>query len=168
MLFSFRMMSPATALLIVLGSFAAAADTPPPGQPAADTTDNKPVAAVPTVPGRDWPLFRGDPRSTGVAQTTLPDQPVLLWQHEVPKSSFEATPAIVAGTVFIGDLDGTVHALNLLDGKLKWTYKSNAGFMASPAVAGGRVYLGDIDGQLLLPGCRHRQTGLGFCQRSRD
>ena len=49
------------------------------------------LAAEAADPGRDWPLFRGDSRSTGVARTTLPDQPVLLWTYQVPKGSFEGT-----------------------------------------------------------------------------
>ncbi len=91
-------------------------------------------AAEPAEPGRDWPLFRGDPRSTGVAQTSLADQLAVLWKYPVPKGSFEGTPAIVDGVVYLGDLDGTVFALELATGKLKWTFKTDSGFMASPAV----------------------------------
>ena len=79
------------------------------GEPVAAVGDGQPAPAAASVEaGRDWPLFRGDPRSTGVAQTTLPDQPSLLWKYQVPKGSFEGTPAIVDGVVYIGDLDGSV------------------------------------------------------------
>lgn len=103
--------------------------------------------SVAADPADDWPLFRGDSRSTGVARTTLPDQPALLWKYEVPKGSFEGTPVIAGGVVYIGDLDGTLYALELTTGQLKWKHTTESGFMASPAVRDGLVYLGDMDGQ---------------------
>src|SRR5260221_11284813 len=37
---------------------------------------------------RNWPLARGDALGTGVARSSLPDNPELLWKFEVPKGSF--------------------------------------------------------------------------------
>ncbi len=127
------------------------------GEPAGGVADG-PLAHATAAgdPGRDWPLFRGDPRSTGVARTTLPDQPVMLWKHQVPKGSFEGTPAIVDGVVYIGDLDGSLYALQLATGEPKWTYKTESGFMASPAVRNGLLYIGDIDGRFR---CLEAATG---------
>ena len=94
----------------------------------------------------DWPLFRGDPQSTGVAPAALPESLELLWKYTVPKGAFEGTPAIVGGQVYVGDLDGAVYALDLAAGELRWQQKIESGFMASPAVRDGRLYLGDFDG----------------------
>ena len=95
-----------------------------------------------------WPLFRGDSYATGVAASTLPDQLELLWRFEVPQGAFEATAVIFNDTVFIGDLDGTLFALNLSDGTKVWEYKTKSGFPASPAYANGRIIVGDYDGNL--------------------
>ena len=50
------------------------------------------------------PLSRGDELATGVAKTTLPDKPQVLWKFSTGKNSVEATPAIVDGIVYIGDM----------------------------------------------------------------
>ncbi len=104
-------------------------------------------APVPTSDARTWPLFRGDPQSRGVAVSTLPEKLALLWQFPVKNGAFEGTPAIVDGVVYIGDLDGSVFALNLADGQKKWEYETDSCFIAPPAVRAGRLYIGDIDGR---------------------
>lgn len=104
---------------------------------------------VPTkAAGRDWPIFRGDRIATGVAKGTLPDKLDVVWKFEVENGAFEGTPAILDGVVYIGDLDGEVHALDLKNGKKKWTYETDSGFIASAAVKDGLLYVGDFDGRL--------------------
>src|SRR5262245_33400480 len=51
----------------------------------------------------DWSVFRGNATATGVADGSLPDNPQFLWKYTVPKGSFEATPIVVDGVVYIGD-----------------------------------------------------------------
>ena len=113
----------------------------------------RPTAATAT---RDWPLFRGDPLSSGVARTTLPDQPELLWKYEVKDGAFDSTAAIADGVVYIGDLDGKLYAIDLVSGKEIWSQKFEAGFIASPAVKNGFLYLGDMDGKCY---CIDAKTG---------
>lgn len=95
----------------------------------------------------DWPMFRGDSQSTGVARSKLPNDLELLWKFAVPKGAFEGTPAIVAGVVYIGDLDGSLYALDLATGEQKWVQKLEGGFTASPAVRDGLIFIGDYDGR---------------------
>ncbi len=95
---------------------------------------------------RNWPLFRGDSQARGIAQTELPENLDLLWQYEVPRGAFDGTPIIVEGVVYIGDLDGVLHALDMKDGTKRWEFKNDIGFTAAPAVRDDRVYIGDIDG----------------------
>jgi outer membrane protein assembly factor BamB len=122
---------------------------------AADPADKAPAAApqapaaAPQAPAEKaaWPLFRGDAQATGVAKSTLPEKPALLWKFTVEKGAFEGTAAIVDGVAYIGDLDGTLYALDLSTGEKKWEFKTEAGFNTSPAVRDGLVYIGDIDGK---------------------
>ncbi len=93
-----------------------------------------------------WPLFRGNPRSTGVATTTLPENLVELWKFEVTDGSFESTAAIVNGVVYLGDFNGQLFALDLQTGEKKWQTPLGIGFSASPAVNEGRIFIGDLDG----------------------
>ena len=110
--------------------------------------DSSPAAnAVPAKTSKDWPLFRGDPLSSGVAHTTLPDKPDLLWKYVVKDGAFDSTAAIADGVVYIGDLDGKLYAIDLVSGKEIWSQKFEAGFIAAPAVKNGFLYLGDMDGK---------------------
>ena len=95
-----------------------------------------------------WPMFRGNSLATGVAKSGLPTNLELLWRYEVPKGAFEGTPAIVEGVVYLGDLDGSLFALDLQTGQELWKYTTDSGFPASPAVRDRKVYLGDYDGRL--------------------
>jgi outer membrane protein assembly factor BamB len=105
----------------------------------------------------DWPLFRGNPQSTGVASGDLPERLEVLWRYRVEKGAFEGTPAIVDDTVYLGDLDGRVFAINLADGKLRWQREfEDSGFVASPSVHDGRVFIGDYYGMFY---CLDAATG---------
>jgi outer membrane protein assembly factor BamB len=116
--------------------------------PAAAPAARAPQAGAPAQPGKNWPLFRGDALSTGVAQGTLPANLSLLWKFEVENGAFEGTAAIVDGVAFIGDLDGKVYAFKLADGTKVWEYTVDSGFPSSPAVQDGQLYIGDYDGRL--------------------
>ena len=97
---------------------------------------------------KDWPIFRGDTLANGVAGSPLAERPEVLWRFEVPEGAFEGTAAIVDGVVYLGDLDGSLYALNLSDGTERWKYEIDGGFPSSPAVRDGRIYIGDYDGWL--------------------
>ena len=98
----------------------------------------------------NWPFFRGDAKSTGVARTQLPEQPDVLWEYKVTNGAFESTPAIVqcgdTKVVYIGDLDGSLLALDLDTGKKIWEFKVEIGFVTGPAIKDDHIYIGDIDG----------------------
>jgi outer membrane protein assembly factor BamB len=105
-----------------------------------------------------WPLGRGNALADGVAKTTLPEQPEVVWKVTIEKGAFDGTPVIADGVVYLGDMDGKVYAWNLADGRELWTYKVESGFIASPAIRipspqpspkgrGGILYIGDIDGK---------------------
>jgi len=137
-----------------------AANDSDPARPAANAAVGKDAgndnAAPPQQAGRNWPLFRGDSQSSGVARTTLPANPELLWQFKVKDGGFESTAAIVDGVVYIADLDGVVYALRLADGSKLWSRKVAFSFNASPSVRDGRIYIGDIDGRFY---CLDAKTG---------
>lgn len=107
-----------------------------------------------------WPMFRGGPRQTGVATCDLPEKPVVLWQFKTGDVIL-STAAIVEQVVYFGCDNGTLYALNLADGSVKWqTYTSpstqpasapasqpiRAAIQSSPTVHGDLVLFGDQDG----------------------
>ena len=85
-----------------------------------------------SLPDR-WSVSRGDPGSQGVSPSKLSQQPKLLWEHSISTTSFETTPIIVDGHVYLGDLDGEFYALDLLNGKELWKDKSESGYVAAAA-----------------------------------
>ena len=96
-------------------------------KPKADKKDKSTESTTKASAG-DWPLFRGNSKSTGVAKSKLPDKLDILWKHEVKKGAFESAPVVIESdgkrTVYIGDLDGTLLALDLETGKPAWKFKS--------------------------------------------
>lgn len=105
-----------------------------------------------TAEAANWPLYRGNSLATGVAKSSLADEPELLWKFPVKEGAFEATAVIHDGLVFVGDLDGVFYALDLKDGTEKWRFKGETGFNAAAAVrratkeTGALVYVGDMHG----------------------
>src|SRR5262249_40382834 len=92
----------------------------------------------------DWPIFRGNPRQTGIAEEKLPDSLTVRWKIKL-NDSIEAAAAIVDGTVYVGSLGEPLYAPDLKDGREKWKYK--AGPIKAPAsYHDGAVYVGNEDG----------------------
>jgi outer membrane protein assembly factor BamB len=50
--------------------------------------------------------------------------------------------------VFVGDLEGVLHAVGVADGKARWTFKTGAEIKSSPVVVGDRVLIGSYDAHL--------------------
>src|SRR5262245_38009833 len=107
--------------------------------------DDTPARSAPIEQSAmSWPLGRGNAMAEGVAKTSLPDQPDVVWKLTIDKGAFDGTPVIADGVVYIGDMDGKVYAWNLADGTERWTYKVESGFIAAPAIRGGLLFIGDI------------------------
>lgn len=88
------------------------------------------------APADAWPMARGGPAGTGQSATTLRLPLAEKWRRGFEKTAFGAVPVIADGTIHIGDLDGTFHALDLASGATKWTFKAEAaGFPSAAAVS---------------------------------
>lgn len=95
----------------------------------------------------DWPLVRGDAMASGVAKESLPEKLESVWEFTTEDSGFEATAIVVAGKVYLGDVDGTFYALRLSDGKVLWEqHFEDSGFLAGAAVVDQRIFVGDFNG----------------------
>jgi outer membrane protein assembly factor BamB len=92
-----------------------------------------PLAAA---PADAWPLVRGCLAGTGRSAATLRLPLVEAWRRDFEKTAFGATPVIAAGMIYLGDLDGTFHALALDTGVTTWTFTADeAGFPSAAAVS---------------------------------
>jgi outer membrane protein assembly factor BamB len=89
-----------------------------------------------SAPADAWPLARGSRGGTGRSAAVLTLPLAEAWHREFAKTAFGAVPVIADGTIYLGDLDGTFHALALADGATLWSYRAkDAGFPSSAAVA---------------------------------
>lgn len=115
---------------------------------------NAPGDTSGTLSGASWTSFRNDLQLQGIASSTLPAEPELLW--DVPtEHGTRSTAAILDGRVYIGTLDGYVLCLNLRTGDEIWKYRSiestdpdefAPGFNAPTTVSDEAVFIGDEDG----------------------
>jgi len=112
----------------------------------------------------DWPVSRGNSASTATADSKLPTQPVVLWEYKTDsdKSGFEGTPIVAYGKVFVGDFDGTIHAIDLETGKVAWKIKMKDGFVTAAAAKDGRIVIGDFSGIVY---CLDANTGAEIWRR---
>lgn len=94
------------------------------------------AAEIDAAPADAWPMARGSAAATGRSAVVL-DLPLAEhWRRSFDKTSFGAVPVIAAGTIYIGDLDGTFHALDLETGTSRWSFKTEAaGFPSAAAVS---------------------------------
>jgi outer membrane protein assembly factor BamB len=101
------------------------------------------------APADAWPMFRGSSSGSGRSAASLLPPLIEHWRRTIADAAFEAAPVIADGTIYIGDLDGTFHALALDTGATRWTFRSSAGFPGAAAISAGdprRVVVGDADG----------------------
>jgi outer membrane protein assembly factor BamB len=101
-----------------------------------------PAAATAAAPPHDeapadaWPMARGCPAGTGRSAATLRLPLAERWHRSFEKTAFGAVPVIAGGVIYVGDLDGTFHALAVDTGATVWTHAGkSAGFPSAAAVS---------------------------------
>jgi outer membrane protein assembly factor BamB len=78
-----------------------------------------------------------------------------LWNYTTG-DNVTPSPAVFAGKVYVGSLDGSVYCLNASTGAKLWSYMTGYSVQSSPAVADGKVYIGSLDGSVY---CLDASTG---------
>ena len=93
-----------------------------------------------------WPKFGGpDLNNTGRSPYVGAQTNATKWIYATGKEFRGASPVIGSdGTVYIGDYDKNVYALNS-DGTVKWTYPTGGKLNTPPAIgADGTIYIGNF------------------------
>lgn len=91
-------------------------------------------------------MFRGGPTHTGAyVSATTPSLSSVAWKFKAG-GKFISTPAVHNGTVFAGNTDKSVYAVNATDGTLKWKFATKGPVSSSPAVSNGVVIISSVDG----------------------
>ena len=69
-----------------------------------------------------------------------------VWSRTVGKS--ESSPLVDNGTVYFGDTNGRVFALDAATGAERWVFEAGSPVKASPALDDGRLYVDDYAGDV--------------------
>ena len=106
-----------------------------------------PLSSASNKPQNEWPRHRGDPALNGIARSELGNKLSLEWVFDT--GDFLKSSVVVAhGLAYIGAESGTLHAIDLKNGKEKWSYKTEMAIEAPPLVEAGQVFAGSTDGFL--------------------
>ncbi len=98
---------------------------------------------------QDWTQFLGNPQHTGAGTQTFPqiNNPRMRWKVPLEeRPMIMAHPLVVAGVVYISNMDGKVIALDADSGQTKWTFQAGGAVGVCLAVVDGRVHFGSFDG----------------------
>lgn len=112
-------------------------------QPTEAQQAEEPTAEPPTV------------QESRAARLLREDAPELLWRYqpEQPEVAPKGYPpllarALIGGTVYVGAMDGYIHALHADSGERLWSYQAGGNVGADPVQVGGSVFFGSEDGNL--------------------
>ncbi len=94
-----------------------------------------------------WPTFRGNSSLQGVANSSLPEKPALLWKFKT-SAPVRSSPVIAEGKAFVGSSDTNVYALEFQTGKKLWAFPTGGSVEAPALFAGGKLFIGSTDGFL--------------------
>ena len=132
------------AVVLAIGLLVWSAPAPPAGGQAASCGTALPPDVVADAAG--WPLPNRDAASgraqlaTRIGRDTVDDL-ALVWTYEVPGDplfgNLTTTPVVVDGTVYLGALDGSVHAVDLVDGTRRWSQERSINVFGPAGVAVG-------------------------------
>lgn len=104
-----------------------------------------------------WAQFRGDPAHGAFAPGIPHSVLVPLWRTTFPAqtvneksyaSAVSASPVVSGGTVFVGNRNTRLYALDARTGSVLWEYAAGAPIESTPLVHDGRVYVLPVSGAL--------------------
>lgn len=84
-------------------------------------------------------MFRGDARHTGVYPASPATNFAGVRWRVATDGPVRSSPAVTAGTVFIGSNDGHLYAIDRASGAVRWRSRALGAISSSPAVANGVV-----------------------------
>lgn len=97
----------------------------------------------------DWPQLQYGPKRTGHNPQALTGPFSEKWTRDLGVAMADRLqPVIAGGKVIVGDVEGTVYALNETNGSPAWTFETGGAILYSAAIDQGKVFVGSHDGNL--------------------
>ena len=115
------------------------------------STAVQPVLAQTQPTGEDWPMYMGNASHSGrTAATTFTQGPQFLqWAYAFgERVEIEAQPVLANDLLYQGVMNGEMHAIDALSGKMLWIAKAGGPIAHTAAVANGKVFYGSLDGSV--------------------
>ncbi|NUQ00555.1 MAG: PQQ-binding-like beta-propeller repeat protein, partial [Armatimonadetes bacterium] len=94
-----------------------------------------------------WPMYRGSPGGSACTPQTMNVPLELKWEFETGDCVY-SSPAVAAGTVFIGSTDQRLYALDTESGAQRWAYDAGDELRSSPCLVDGRIFFASADGRV--------------------
>lgn len=117
-------------------------------QPLADDENLYMVSMDHTLYAFDFEYASGDLETSESGSRTLVAEP--LWSLDVG-AAVVADPVLVDGVMYIGTIDGTLHAVDVAAQEILWSYDAEgemASIWGSPVVLSDTVFVGDQEGNV--------------------
>lgn len=76
------------------------------------------------------------------------EMPGLAWEFSAAEGQYVGQGTIAGDLFLIGNGDGSLYAINLVDGSLAWEFETQDRIWATPLVVGETVYLASLDRHL--------------------
>jgi outer membrane protein assembly factor BamB len=99
----------------------------------------------------DWTQFRLNAQH----DATLPGKLRVAWRVQTD-GAYSSSPAVAGGTVYIGNNSGTLYALDLRTGAVRWRYHVAAPLMSNPLLWNGLVIAGEGNQQWVWGDLYHK------------
>lgn len=101
-----------------------------------------------TADGSDWPLFKRDASNSGITPDRVPENPVVLWSADIQR--MESTPTISSGLVYALTGNGSIYAMSLDEGDMRWRSQLEGWVyqMSSLACSGDKLFAATDSGFL--------------------
>lgn len=97
----------------------------------------------------DWPMYQHDPAHSGRTAATIPSNgPLYLqWAYSFgERVEVEVQPVIANGVVYVGAMNGEMHAINADTGATVWIKRPGGPIPHTAAFANDVIYFGSLDG----------------------
>jgi outer membrane protein assembly factor BamB len=101
------------------------------------------VTYTPPAATANYVVFGYDDKLVG-----LNSQGTKLWTADVPGGLWVSAPVIDGSMVFVGSLDKSLYAFDVMDGFYRWKFETSGWIMSTPYVIDSAVYFGSNDGNL--------------------
>ena len=106
---------------------------------------------IPQTSESDWPMLQHDVRHSGYTSVAFvpPDYEGTLnvrWKVGLgERVEMEMQPIVAYGRVYVGVMNGKLHAIDEETGEIEWTYQAGGAISHTPAASEGKVFFGTED-----------------------